>query len=90
MIKLGQLDTIEKVHLILFTKLYNARCSEFVCNVSKLSCIQENRAVDASVGLRDKLKVYAIHKNSMNNNCHALFCVCTCACISQYTRYYLI
>ena len=70
-IKLGQSfepDTIEKVHSILFTKLYNARCNEFVCNVSKLSCIQENRAVDASVGLGDKLKVYAIHKNSMNKN----------------------
>ena len=61
-----QPEIVEKVHSILFTKLYNARCNEFVRSISKLSCIQENRAVDASVGLRDKLKVYAIHKNSMN------------------------
>ena len=85
-IKLGQLfepDTVEKVHTILFTTLYNAR--EFVRNVNKLSCIQENRAVDASVGLRDKLKVYAINKNSIKKNILLYMYM-----FSQRAHYYLI
>ena len=40
-IKLSVLEPdIKNVHLIPFTKLYNARCNEFVCNVSTLSCTQ--------------------------------------------------
>ncbi len=43
--------------------MYNARCNEFLLTVNKLSCIKKNKAVDTDMGLRDKLKVYAVEKN---------------------------
>ena len=59
-----KLDTsrriIEGVHNKLLWKIYNARCNEFLRSITKLSCIHQKKSVDASTGLRDKLKVYAI------------------------------
>lgn len=55
-------DTVSAVHSSLLNKVYNARCNEFLRTVCKLSCIEKNQAVDASVGLRDKLKVFATEK----------------------------
>ena len=55
-------NVVVSVHSILLNKVYNARCNEFLRAASKLSCIDKNQAVDASVGLRDKLKVFATEK----------------------------
>ena len=56
---------IERVHGILLAKTYNATSNEFVRTVSKLNCIKEKKAVDANMGLRDKLKSYAVEKGSI-------------------------
>ena len=45
-------------------KIYNARSNEFLRTVSKLDCVKKKKAVDANVGLRDKLKSYAVQKQS--------------------------
>ena len=55
-------NIVSEVHSSLLNKVYNARCNEFLQTVRKLSCIDKNQAVDASVGLRDKLKVFATEK----------------------------
>ena len=49
---------IEDVHNKLIWKVYNARCNVFLCSITKI-CIHQNKSVDASTGLGDKLKVYA-------------------------------
>ena len=59
---------VEVIHNKLIWKIYNARCNEFLRSIAKLSCIQQKKSVDASIGLRDKLKVYAIEKLSVFNN----------------------
>ena len=56
-----------EVHEILLTKFYNARCNEFLKNISKLSCIKSKKAVDVNVSLRDKLKCYAAEKQTMED-----------------------
>ena len=58
---------IEEVHKKLLWKVYNARCNEFLRSINKISCMHQNRSVDASTGLRDKLKVYAVEKLSEFN-----------------------
>ncbi len=55
---------IEDVHHKLLWKVYNTRCNEFLQAHNKLSCLEKNKSVDADVGLRDQLKVYAIKKLS--------------------------
>ena len=52
-------NIVSEVHSSLLNKVYNAGCNEFL---RKLSCKDENQAVDASVGLRDELKVFASEK----------------------------
>lgn len=59
------MDVIERVHGILLAKIYNATCNEFLRTISKLHCIKEKKAVDASMGLRDKLKSYVVEKGSI-------------------------
>ena len=61
-------QTVKEVHKMLIWKIYNARCNEFLRSTMKLSCIDKDRCVDASIGLRDKLKVYAVQKVSTNIN----------------------
>ena len=58
---------IEDVHKKLLWKVYNARCNAFLRSINKMSCMHQNRSVDASTGLRDKLKVYAVEKLSEFN-----------------------
>ncbi len=58
-------QTVESIHNRLLWKIYNARCNEFLLTVNKLSCIKKNKAVDTDMGLRDKLKVYAVEKKSI-------------------------
>ena len=58
---------IEEVHEELLTKFYNARCNEFLKNITKLSCLTNKKAVDVNVGLRDKLKCYAAEKQTRDN-----------------------
>ena len=57
-------STIKEIHAKLLTKYYNARCNEFLRNVTKLNCIKSNKAVDVNVSLRDKLKCYAVDKHA--------------------------
>ena len=57
-------DILETVHRKLLSKIYNARCNEFLRTISKLSCIQKNKAVDVNIGLRDQLKCYAANKET--------------------------
>ena len=59
-------STIKEVHTKLLIKYYNARSNEFLRNVTKLTCIKSNKAVDVNVGLRDKLKCYAVDKHTVN------------------------
>ena len=66
-------DTNEKVHSILFTKLYNARCNAMLASYPPY----KKTAVDASVGLRDKLKVHAIHKKKFNEQ-KLMSCIFLC------------
>lgn len=58
-------DVIERVHGALLAKIYNATSNEFVRTISKLNCIKEKKAVDVNMGLRDKLKSYAMEKGSI-------------------------
>ena len=58
-------QVIEDVHNKLLWKIYNTRCNEFLRSITKLSCVDKNKAVDADIGLRDKLKVYAVEKLSV-------------------------
>lgn len=60
-------QTVTVVHNMLIWKIYNARCNEFLRSTIKLSCIQKERCVDTSTGLRDKLKVFAVEKLSTVN-----------------------
>ena len=60
-------QAVKEVHSMLIWKIYNARCNEFVRSTIKLSCIEKDRCVDASTGLRDKLKVFAVEKLSTVN-----------------------
>ncbi len=57
-------QVIDDVHSKLLWKVYNTRCNEFLQALNKLSCLEKNKSVDADVGLRDMLKVYAIKKVS--------------------------
>lgn len=59
-------ETVAAVHAILVTKIYNARCNEFLRTIGKLSCIDRKKAVDVNVGLRDQLKTYAAEKMSLH------------------------
>ena len=61
-------QTTESVHSKLLWKVYNTRCNEFLRSITKLACIQQNKAVDADTGLRDKLKVYAVERKSIFND----------------------
>ena len=61
-------NVVAAVHSILLNEVYNARCNEFLQAVRKLSCIDKNQAVDASVGLRDKLKVFATEKCTLTQS----------------------
>ena len=56
---------IERVHGVLLAKIYNATSNEFLRSINKLNCIKEKKAVDANMGLRDKLKFYAVEKGSI-------------------------
>ena len=60
-------QTVKDVHMLIW-KIYNARCNEFLRSIIKLSCIEKDRCVDASTGLRDKLKVFAVEKLSTVND----------------------
>ena len=55
---------VEELHKQLLWKVYNARCNEFLRSINKISCMHQNKSVDASIGLRDRLKVYAVEKLS--------------------------
>lgn len=44
------------------SKVFNARCNEFLRSIGKLSCIENSKVIDGSVSLRDELKVYALKK----------------------------
>ena len=57
-------QTVKDVHNMLTWKIYNARCNEVLRSTIKLSCIEKDRCVDASTGLRDNLKVFAVEKLS--------------------------
>lgn len=59
---------IEEVHKKLSWKVYNARCNKFLHSINKISCMHQNKSVDASTGLRDKLKVYAVEKSEFNGD----------------------
>ena len=63
-------EVINQVHGALLSKMYNARCNEFVRSITKLSCIKNNRAVDVNIGLRDQLKCYAARKETLDMDCH--------------------
>ena len=58
---------IEEVHKKLLWKVYNARCNEILRSINIISCMDQNRSVDASTGLKGKLKVYAVEKLSELN-----------------------
>ena len=60
-------QAVKEVHNMLIWKLYNARCNELLRSTIKLSCIEKDRCVDASTGLRNKLKVFAVEKLSTVN-----------------------
>ena len=51
-------QAIDEIHKKLIWKIYNVRCNEFLQTITKLSQIQQNKGVEASTGLRDKLKVH--------------------------------
>lgn len=61
-------EITKKVHEMLLTMFYNARCNEFLKNITKLSCIKNKKAVDVNVGLRDKLKCYAAEKQTKEDD----------------------
>ena len=58
------MEAVENIHALMLEKIYNARSNEFLRTVSKLDCVKKKKAVDANVGLRDKLKSYAVQKQS--------------------------
>lgn len=58
-------QAIIEIHNKLVWKIYNVRCNEFLRATTKLSQIQQKKGVDASTGLRDKLKAYAVEKVSV-------------------------
>ena len=58
-------DTVQQVHTMLLSKIYNARSNEFLRGVNKLQCIKSNKAVDVNIGLRDQLKCYAAEKRTL-------------------------
>ena len=58
-------DTVQQVHTMLLSKIYNARSNEFLRGVNKLQCIKNNKAVDVNIGLRDQLKCYAAEKRTL-------------------------
>ena len=60
-----QTDTVQEVHTMLLSKIYNARSNEFLRGVSKVQCIKSNKGVDVNIGLRDKLKCYAAEKRTL-------------------------
>ena len=59
-------ETVQQVHSLMLTKIYNARSNEFLQGIAKMSCMNNNKAVDVNVGLRDKLKCYAAEKQSIS------------------------
>lgn len=59
------INVIERVHGLLLAKIYNAASNEFLRTLNKLNCIKEKKAADVNMGLRDKLKSYAIEKQSI-------------------------
>lgn len=61
-------ETVAAVHAMLVTKIYNARCNEYLRTVGKLSCIDRKKAVDVNVGLRDQLKTYAAERMSLHKD----------------------
>ena len=54
-------DTVQQVHTMLLSKIYNARSNEFLRGINKLQCY---KAVDVNIGLRDQLKWYAAEKTN--------------------------
>lgn len=60
----ADISVIENVHAALLNKFYNVRSNEFLRSIGKMDCIKDNKAVDANIGLRDKLKSYAVKKQS--------------------------
>lgn len=56
-------DDIDDVHQFLVKKVYNARCNEFLRSISKLACIDNDKAIEGNVSLRDELKVYALNSH---------------------------
>lgn len=54
-------SSVESVCTLLTSKVYNARCNEFLRMVSKLSCIESGKRIDGSVSLRDELKVTVLN-----------------------------
>ena len=63
-------DVLKQVHGVLLSKIYNARCNEFLRGITKLSCIKNNKAVDVNIGLRDQLKCYAAKKETVDMDYH--------------------
>ena len=61
-------EVVEQVHGLMLTKIYNARSNEFLQGITKISCMNNNKAVDVNVGLRDKLKCYAAEKQSTSES----------------------
>lgn len=57
-------EVVARVHGILVTKIYNARSNEFLRSLGKIECFRKNKAVDVNISLRDKLKSYAVEKQS--------------------------
>ena len=57
-------EIVQHVHSLMLTKMYNARSNEFLQGIAKISCMNNNKAVDVNVGLRDKLKCFAAEKQS--------------------------
>ena len=51
-------QAINEIYKLIW-KIY-VRCNEFLQATTKLSHIQQKKGVDASTGLRDKLKAYAV------------------------------
>ena len=77
-------NIVSEVHSSLLNKVYNARCNEFLQTVCKLSCIDKNQAVDASVGLKNVLS-----HNSNNVHVHASHTSNT-VCIECLMKYNII
>ncbi len=61
-------EVVITVHGVILTKIYNARCNEFLHAIGQLDCLRKNKAVDVNIGLRDKLKSFASEKQSRTLN----------------------